>query len=134
MIGTLVKILEWDEKKYGTGIELIDSQHKELLKIATKIANCEFQNHDILGELIDDLLKYAEYHFTAEEDYMKSINYPEYEKHVNLHKYYIEKIIKKKNTPDYLKQAEIRELFVFICGWIVAHIAKEDKKLKNDKR
>ena len=61
--------IKWNNETMGIGIMLIDNQHKELLKIINKLSSSIYNNsqqRDIL-EIIDELIHYADYHFSTEE-------------------------------------------------------------------
>jgi hemerythrin len=78
---------KWN-KKLETGIDLIDSQHKELF---TRIYKLELailtrKEYAELERLIEYLESYVSEHFQAEEDIMKRINYPDLIAHQEEHK------------------------------------------------
>ena len=63
-------MIAWD-KKYSTGIGVIDEQHQELFKMANELADSIKNNTEIdRPYLIARLEVYSLYHFTSEEHLM----------------------------------------------------------------
>ena len=79
------------------GIEQIDEEHKKLFtllnKAGTLLAN-DFSNdrYQELKEIIEELDRYADQHFTHEEAYMVQIRDPEIIRQRAQHSYFREKI------------------------------------------
>lgn len=72
--------------------------------------------------------KYVKDHFTYEEDYMKSINYPDLAKHQNIHsKFYVQ----ISEYYDDLKSGKLvlnTRIMKILMNWLKDHILNEDKK------
>ena len=68
---------EFDETLV-TGNEMIDSQHKELIdRINQLLESCEDGQGKIKAvKMLDYLLDYTEFHFSAEEKLQEEIEYP----------------------------------------------------------
>ena len=66
-----------------TGNEMIDSQHKELIdKINAVLKSCEQSNDKVVAvNTLDFLEEYTNYHFSAEEQLQREIDYPGFAKH-----------------------------------------------------
>ena len=64
-----------------TGNEMIDSQHKELIeKMNQLLESCENGNDKLTAvKTLDYLEDYTDYHFKAEEQLQRDIDYPGYE-------------------------------------------------------
>lgn len=122
--------------EYATGIELIDSEHKVLFTIV-KAANDLISNellYDKYDEIMAILAKLAEYtkmHFSDEEAYMKSINYPKLHAQKEAHAAFIEKIVnidlEKLDSIDENQHQYLVELIDFLLSWLINHILKSDK-------
>ena len=69
---------EFDETLV-TGNEMIDSQHKELIdRINQLLESCEDGQGKIKAvKMLDYLLDYTEFHFSAEEKLQEEIEYPD---------------------------------------------------------
>lgn len=124
-------IVVWDES-LSVGIQKIDKQHQELVKII----NCLVENEDASGhsepiaQVLDRMTKYAVYHFETEEALMLEYNYPEYESHRDDHaqfkmktaKFCLDALQRKETLPD--------ELLSFLRDWLTHHILQADMKYK----
>lgn len=77
---------EFDESLV-TGNETIDSQHKELIdKINKLVACCEQHGGKMEAiKMLDYLLDYTEFHFSAEEKLQEEVSYPGLPEHKKVH-------------------------------------------------
>lgn len=77
-------------KEMELGIDIIDSQHRELFRIGRSIEQlvmngCKTATPQQLLDIVCELRDYAAYQFYTEEDLMVKYNYPNYVKHKALH-------------------------------------------------
>lgn len=125
-------MIEWRDE-FLLGIEEIDKQHQQLFRIATDI-HALLRNqlitdkYDQILKLISELKDYTIFHFTSEEQYMKSIGYRKFFSHKVEHDDFIEKI----NGVDLDKidrdhEQYLLEILDFIVKWISDHILETDK-------
>lgn len=126
----LKKCLSW-KNDYKIKNELIDGEHKKLFEIAIKALN--YHNTDIKEHIkltINELYVYMKEHFEHEEEYMKSINYPDYEQHCKIHEQIIEQMNSFIKTLPKLKIEEFeRKLIEYMDIWLINHILYEDRKI-----
>jgi hemerythrin len=127
--------MEWTED-LSVGVEEIDSQHKELFRRihnlveAIKKGECKF----VIDGVIKFLEEYAAHHFSEEEGIMVRNGYPEYLRHKTQHSLYLKSLADlKEQAAQPRAQGSSYELSVttnqVVVDWIVAHIARVDKKL-----
>ena len=127
--------MEWTED-LSVGVEEIDSQHKELFRRihnlveAIKKGECKF----VIDGVIQFLEEYAAHHFSEEEGLMVRNGYPEYLGHKAQHALYLKSLADLKELAAQPRaQGSSYELSVttsqVVVDWIVAHIARVDKKL-----
>ena len=111
----------------------IDNQHKKWVEIHNKL-------HEVLlsgnsSEVskatlttIESMKDYVQQHFAFEEDYMKSIGFPELDKHTQIHRDF------EKTIQNYIDEIESGSLVInteilkVLKGWLENHILYEDKK------
>jgi len=127
-----VSMIEW-RNEFLLGIEKIDEQHKKLFQIASDIHalmknKLVTDKYDQILILISELKDYTVFHFTSEEEYMKSIEYRKLFSHKVEHDDFIEKI----NNVDLDKvdldhQQYLLEILEFVVNWISVHILETDK-------
>lgn len=123
-------------KRYSIGVEKIDLAHKKLFSIIHRLMLLnENENEDEAKrrysciEGIKYLNYYAAKHFAEEEDYMKSIRYPGYPIHRQLHEDFRDRTLpalaRELSVSQYSVEALHHFLDIFI-GWITSHIMIED--------
>ena len=126
--------MEWTQDM-AVGIELIDSQHRELFKRINQLLKA-IKEHTCKSE-IDGTIKflddYARFHFGAEEERMQEASYPGLAEHRKHHAAYLSNIneLKQEAAKPRIQGASY-ELSVtanqIVVDWIVDHIMKIDRK------
>jgi len=115
---------------FNTGVEKIDTQHKQLAKLINDLFNAlgTKQNEDTLKGVFTELYSYTINHFTAEEALMLERHSPDFEKHKEEHKKFINKVNEFKEK--YFRgDAKVTvEILNFLKDWLLDHIAGVDKK------
>lgn len=122
--------LEWNEKELSVGIKEMDAHHKKLISIIKRLhaAKDKGEQHKVLSHILEELEKYAEYHFKAEEDLLDETEFPELAPHIEHHKMYVQKI--KEYIERYDKgEIEITdEVLGFLWAWLIGHVRGVDRK------
>jgi len=125
------EIILWD-KKYSTGIDLIDEQHKELIVLTNKLyAACFAADSELEGKFKDamsKMVKYVQYHFDAELKLLAAIEYPKYEEHKRMHVTLIKKILDSAKSHDEGKKFVPNNFVRTLVDWVFGHIAVYDKQ------
>ena len=116
--------------EYSINNPMIDEQHKKLFELAGAvegIADRSVSKRKI-KDLLTEFFHYMRDHFSDEEKYMESINYPELEPHRKIHKEIIKSMVHLigsiKTTND-LKE----RLYLISKQWLLEHILFEDMKI-----
>ena len=132
-----MNFLKWNQETMGTGVKLIDNQHKDLLKIINKLStsiNNKSQKKDILS-IINEFINYADYHFSTEENLFDKFDYCESDSHKKEHSFFLNEFIKLKNEISgdkaYKNKTAIEiseQLFQYIINWFLTHVVGSDKK------
>ncbi len=128
----LMEEIEWSDE-YSVGIEAIDNQHKILLKMINSIIRTHdtTANPETVTNLISDMTKYAQEHFSAEENIMKENGYSKLDKHIEEHQAFIEKTVDLCSAT-YLEIGKVPAVLLnFLKEWLKSHILKTDMELKN---
>jgi hemerythrin-like metal-binding protein len=109
----------------------IDEQHKKLISIMKSL-------HDALQsdkageaekEILVELIKYTDYHFSLEKDLMKKHDYPQMDEHLALHREFTDKL-KEFCTKHQAGDSDVsRDVLAFLVRWLINHIMNIDKKL-----
>ena len=119
----------WSEK-YMLGVNAMDDEHKVLVdKINFLVANLEAQyekkDKASLYSAFIDLAEYTTEHFAHEENFMQTINYPQFSSHKKIHEKLLDQVGKygqqiQNGTLDDQK------LISFLRNWLISHIMGVD--------
>ena len=121
--------LEW-ESDFETGNEYVDLQHRYFLDLINRIKKNfeETKDVDHKGKLIIELKKYADFHFTSEENIATSHNLPEnISSHHQRHLELLEDLNQYEENLDNGLET-IDEFLEFITDWFLVHTQHEDRK------
>jgi len=118
---------------YELGNEHVDSQHRRLFEIVSELieACINGTEKEELRKTLDFLVDYTVQHFRDEEALQVECNYPDYEKHRQLHEDF--KATVGTLIRSYRENGSTEELsanlHVVIAQWLVNHIQREDMKI-----
>ncbi|MBW8072364.1 MAG: bacteriohemerythrin [Ferrovum sp.] len=121
--------IHWD-KSYEIGNPLIDTEHRLLIMLFRKldVAIKSAESEATLMRILFEIKKFADFHFTSEENLMHEIGYSGTEAHEAIHsallaqlEVMIGRVSKKREMPD--------DLLYFMNEWILRHIALEDQNI-----
>ncbi|GKU25241.1 bacteriohemerythrin [Clostridium folliculivorans] len=125
--------------EFELGMEKIDNEHKKLFEIANKgyeLLKNDFyvDKYDRIMEIIVELRDYAQFHFSAEEEYLASIGYKKLFTHKIEHDSFIQKVSNVNlNDVDSNQDKYVQDLLDFIVIWIKEHIMEKDREYVNAK-
>ena len=82
------RTIGWDDR-YSVGIQLIDDQHKELIKLTNRLyIDCLTGGEgtqDYFKFALRRTMDYIEYHFSSEEQLLEKMRYPDRQNHKKQH-------------------------------------------------
>jgi len=117
-------------KKYSVSNKELDEHHKTLFDIFNRLYdNC--LAHDkahCIDPIIDELKAYSSYHFTAEEQHMRTKGYQEIDKHISAHRGFTQRTLHLQQVAGKDEPEATRELIAFLGNWLLHHVIEEDKK------
>lgn len=123
--------LEWSES-LAVGEASIDQQHKRLVELFNRLLNTLHANgsNQAIGDVLDDLVKYTQFHFAHEAELMEKYAYPERTDHLAKHDDLIRKVVVYRTR--FEKGESVGgELTAFLRDWLINHILKTDRLLAN---
>lgn len=126
-------IIEWDSRIYSVGVELFDQHHKHLVDIINKLNTTITTNNNKknIEKIIDELIDYTLFHFTAEEELMQRYEYPnsEIEEQKISHKKFIDNINGFKGKMEGATMLWTSSgMLDYLSDWLISHILVTDKK------
>ncbi|MGN0333948.1 MAG: bacteriohemerythrin [Lachnospiraceae bacterium] len=117
-----------------TGNELIDSQHKELIdRINKLLESCEDSNAKLVAvKTLDYLADYTDFHFSAEEQLQREIDYPGFAKHKEQHDGFkktiteLDEMLQEEEGPS---EAFVEKVEKNVIQWFYTHIEGFDRSV-----
>jgi len=107
----------------------IDVQHKLFVRIIERIVTEYNAKHkEQCVKLISELIRYTEFHFSSEENFMEKYQYPEIDHHKMEHKKLLVNLRERIISFDY-DNINFEEVVTFLLDWFKTHTVSEDKKL-----
>ena len=123
-------------KKYSVNNEELDNHHKNLFAILNKMYDsCLPANSaECAASIIEELIEYTDYHFTAEEKYMADKGYKEIDEHRQQHRYFLDKLLGLRNCEHKDDYDYKKEVMILLGDWLLKHVTVEDKKYSHPLR
>ena len=114
---------------YSVGVKEIDDQHKQFVLLINDLNDTlEICCEEIeLGDIIKQLLAYADYHFATEEKYFDSFSYPGTEKHKKIHQDFRNTVVDFQKKYFGQENKVAKEVMNFMKDWLADHINTVDK-------
>jgi hemerythrin len=122
-------IITWSDS-YTVNSAPIDAQHKKLFGLINDLHDAMLQGKgkDILGTTLDALMDYTKVHFSAEEQMLEKLKYPELDVQKAEHAIFIKKITEMQTLQKTGKLVLTMPVLEFLKSWLSNHILKNDKK------
>jgi len=122
-------LFTWDNK-YSVNNEELDNHHKALFDILNRLYfSCFEENENItLNSIYEELVSYINYHFSAEEQYMRSRGYSDTDRHIVAHNMFKERILLLQKDMNLNNIVVTKELIVYLGNWLLNHVLVEDIK------
>ncbi len=123
--------LEW-ESNFETGNKNVDLQHRFFVDLINRVGK-NFKETDDAAytqNLISELRKYADFHFTSEENIATSCDLQGVSSH---HQRHLELLEEFNHHAEDLKKGliSVGQFLGFLTDWFVGHTVYEDQKLFN---
>lgn len=115
---------------FEVGHDTIDFEHKTFFSLIHKLQSLVEVSHDLESarRILEETYKYADFHFTSEENIMIESGYDDLDRHRDIHR----KLLKKlRRSIDDMQAGRISgsELVSFLFVWFVEHTVAEDLKI-----
>ena len=123
-------IIEW-KKQYLIGEQQIDLHHQYLFSLLNKTYD-DFVNKesaDRLSSTFDDLIDYAIYHFSTEEQLMERCGFPGLSEHKKEHDLFTKKVVDIQKGYHDGERGISLELLSFLQDWLSTHILLSDVEI-----
>lgn len=123
------RFVTWDDS-LSVGIPDIDVDHKKLLGLINQLQTAAHYQTDpehterTLNELVD----YTKYHFSREEDMMRTHQYPGFEEHKKQHEAMVREVTKFVDEYRIDHTRTIENVAQYLKDWLINHIKGSDQE------
>lgn len=121
------------EDSFSVGNSDMDMQHMKLIEMINELIEHRDDmenNSEVVSDILTKMTDYIKYHFSSEESYMKSIDFPEIVSHELEHLDFIEKTTNFCLGTLTFDKSVYDEVLNFLKEWLLNHILKSDMKYK----
>jgi hemerythrin len=123
-----IEPLQWTEN-FSVGVRELDQQHQQLFKLVNRLisATGTISTHsETISDILGEMTRYAQTHFTTEERLMEVYGYPGLEEQKKQHRDFRKKTV-NFSTATTLGVEQIPEaLLKYLNNWLVHHILEDD--------
>ena len=110
----------------------IDEQHMILIDTINQLATAEARaDRPVVAMIIDELVAYASFHFSFEEQLMADAAYPVLDQHHRVHQGFSQWILQVREEFFHGKRLQVGERILhFLRDWLRKHILDEDQRYR----
>ncbi|MEI8397044.1 MAG: hemerythrin domain-containing protein [Rhodospirillaceae bacterium] len=119
----------WD-KTLETGVDIIDTDHHAIIEFYNRVYQYYVLNTDelIIERAISDFSLQFSMHFLREENFMASLQYPEFESHAKEHEIMMNLLNRATHySPDTGETCQ--KIAFLVLQWISSHLEGADRRL-----
>ena len=123
--------IEWNAS-FSLGVKSLDGQHRRFIELATGILQAVKSGKDsrhVCAEF-SKLRQHTVYHFNDEEEFMRSVGYPEIKGHAKEHEEL--KSLLRHHQEKLFREGKVREkeILEFLRKLLVEHVVYSDLSVK----
>ncbi len=122
-------VIQWSDA-YRIGNARIDAEHQIFLGLIADFQSQRLQSapQERLNRILQEVLKYAEFHFLSEENLMIDCGYPGLTEHRLHHMHLLSRAGVKLHEME-LGLCTPEEVEAFLLDWFLTHTRSEDQKI-----
>lgn len=122
-------LLTWSEK-YSVKVRQFDEEHKQLMNLINQLHDAmkAGQGKQVVGDVLDGLIRYTQKHFAAEDRLMKAHGFPGYENHKKEHNQLTLTVLELQKGFSEGSAPLSQTVMTFLKDWLTNHIQGVDKE------
>lgn len=122
----------WSDK-LSIGNKGIDAEHKQLIRIANSLLRAmqDGREKNDFAKILHALREYTVFHFTNEEEFMRSIGYPDLARHMEEHNLLKRRVKDFQHSVFIGEKVEFGPLREMLKDWLVGHILNCDLLIRD---
>ncbi|HCS41207.1 MAG TPA: hypothetical protein DIW44_16740 [Anaerolineaceae bacterium] len=123
-----IELFQWTEN-YSVGVRELDQQHQQLFTLVNRLISATGTmniHSETISDILGEMTRYAQTHFTTEERLMEVYGYPGLEEQKEQHNDF------RNKTTEFIEAATIEGeqkpevLLKFLTNWLSHHILEDD--------
>lgn len=121
-------LVAWSDE-FSIKMPEIDAQHRVLIDLINQVWAATVASKPDAGKtllIVDELEKYTLTHFTAEEIFMREMDYPDFKRHKQAHDQFVTRIAEEKQKIIAGQRLSL-EIVHFLKDWLINHILASDR-------
>jgi len=124
-----VALINWNDS-FSVKVSEIDQQHKTLIAMVNELHDAMKvgKGRDVLGSIVENLIRYTSTHFALEEKYFAQYGYPEMDSHMKEHASFVQKVSEFQEGFKGRNLTLSVEVMKFLSDWLQSHILGSDMK------
>jgi len=109
----------------------IDEDHQHLVRLVNQLhdATTEGRGRDVVGPILDELIRYTNDHLRKEEAVMAEAGFPNLERHKIGHQAFIDQLGKLQRRYQEGSISVAAQLSTVLRDWLSIHIRRNDREL-----
>lgn len=110
----------------------IDADHQHLVQLVNDLhtATTEGRGHEVVGAILDDLIRYTDEHLSREERQMAATGFPQLEGHKVGHAHFVADLRRLQTRYQEGHITVAAQLSTVLRDWLSLHIRRSDKALQ----
>jgi hemerythrin len=122
-------LMVWNER-FSVNVKVIDEDHKKLMGLANELHDAirNQRGSQVLAPLLDELVKYTQYHFAREEEFFAITGYEDAARHKRQHDFLAERLLDIQQRYSRGSQALTLETMAFLKDWFYGHTLGSDAR------
>lgn len=121
-------LVAWSDE-FSLKMPEIDAQHRVLIDLINQVWSATVASKPDAAktlQIVEELEKYTLTHFTAEEIFMREMNYGDFKRHKQAHDQFVARISEEKQKIIGGHRLSL-EIVHFLKDWLINHILVSDK-------